>query len=237
MTGWSCLSFEEHNTLLVEVEGIVNARPLTYVYDDLYGIKFALTALNFINGRRLQILLTLASWDCYYPRTIDPKISASETLTQPVYRNMGERITWSGYMRLAQRVQGEPETLKLLLVTWHCFTMIHKECALETSDRKGIVTMEWRQNKSSGCTSSRFKDLVEEKYQALNSYWSEIERGHVNRTWWPNSVWRLFDLSDTNHLGYWKTQSTNTKDLLNKQVNIKCSSCYRHLGLSADLIA
>ena len=50
--GRSCLRFEELNTLLVEVEGIVNARPLTYVYDDLDGINFALTPSRLINGRR-----------------------------------------------------------------------------------------------------------------------------------------------------------------------------------------
>ena len=52
--GRSCLSFEELNKLLVEVEGIVNARPLTYDYDDLDGITFALTPSHFISGRRLQ---------------------------------------------------------------------------------------------------------------------------------------------------------------------------------------
>lgn len=41
--GRRCLSFEELNTLLGEVEGIVNARPLTYIYDDLDGINFAPT--------------------------------------------------------------------------------------------------------------------------------------------------------------------------------------------------
>ena len=52
--GRSCLSFEELNTLFVEMEGIVNARPLTHVYDDLDGINFALTPSHLINGRRLQ---------------------------------------------------------------------------------------------------------------------------------------------------------------------------------------
>ena len=52
--GRSCLSFEELRTLLVEVESIVNARPLTYVYDNLDGINFALTPSHLINGRRLQ---------------------------------------------------------------------------------------------------------------------------------------------------------------------------------------
>ena len=36
------------------MEGIVNARPRTYVYDDLDGINFALTPWHLINGRRLQ---------------------------------------------------------------------------------------------------------------------------------------------------------------------------------------
>ena len=52
--GRSCLSFEELRTLLVEVESIVNARPLTYVYDDLDGISFSLTPSHLINGRCLQ---------------------------------------------------------------------------------------------------------------------------------------------------------------------------------------
>ena len=54
--GPSCFGFEELNTLLVEVEGNINARPLTYLYDDLDGINFALTPSQLINGRRLQKL-------------------------------------------------------------------------------------------------------------------------------------------------------------------------------------
>ena len=52
--GRSCLSFEELHTLLVEVEGIVNARPPTYLYDHLDGINFARTPWHLINGRHLQ---------------------------------------------------------------------------------------------------------------------------------------------------------------------------------------
>ncbi|XP_044171536.1 uncharacterized protein LOC122955864 [Acropora millepora] len=54
MTGRSSLSFEELNRKVVEVEDIVNARPLTYLFDDLDGINFALTPSHLINGRRLQ---------------------------------------------------------------------------------------------------------------------------------------------------------------------------------------
>ena len=53
--GRSCLSFKELNTLSVEVEGIVNARPLTYLYDDdLDGINLTLTPSHLIIGCRLQ---------------------------------------------------------------------------------------------------------------------------------------------------------------------------------------
>ena len=52
--GRTSLSFEGLRTLLIEVEGIVNARPLTYVCDDTDGINFALTPSHLINGRRLQ---------------------------------------------------------------------------------------------------------------------------------------------------------------------------------------
>ena len=54
MIGRSCLSFEELSTLLTEVECVVNARPLAYVYDDLDSVNFALTPSHLINGRRLQ---------------------------------------------------------------------------------------------------------------------------------------------------------------------------------------
>ena len=52
--GQSCLSFEELSTLLTEVECVINARPLAYVYDDLDGVNFALTPSHLIDGQRLQ---------------------------------------------------------------------------------------------------------------------------------------------------------------------------------------
>ena len=40
--GSSSLSFEELRTLLVEVESVINARPLTYVHDDAEGVSYVL---------------------------------------------------------------------------------------------------------------------------------------------------------------------------------------------------
>ena len=47
------VSFMEPSTILVEIEGVVNSRPLTYVYDDAEGISFPLTLSHLLNGRNL----------------------------------------------------------------------------------------------------------------------------------------------------------------------------------------
>ncbi|XP_068697019.1 uncharacterized protein [Montipora foliosa] len=51
--GRSTLSFDELSTVLVEIEGIINSRPLTYVYDDKEAISFPLTPSDLIYGRRI----------------------------------------------------------------------------------------------------------------------------------------------------------------------------------------
>ena len=51
--GKAVLKLEELSTLLVEVESIINCRPLTYLYDDQEGISFALTPSHLIYGRRI----------------------------------------------------------------------------------------------------------------------------------------------------------------------------------------
>ena len=51
--GRSTLSFDELSTVLVEIEGIINSRPLTYVYDDNESISFPLTPSDLIYGRRI----------------------------------------------------------------------------------------------------------------------------------------------------------------------------------------
>lgn len=51
--GRSTLNFDELNTLLVEIEGVINSRPLTYVYDDVDSLSYPLTPSDLIYGRRI----------------------------------------------------------------------------------------------------------------------------------------------------------------------------------------
>ena len=51
--GRAVLKFDELNTLLIEIESVINGRPLTYVYDDSEGISYALTPAHLLYGRRL----------------------------------------------------------------------------------------------------------------------------------------------------------------------------------------
>ena len=49
------LRLDELNTLLVEIEAVINCRPLTFVYDDIEGISFALTPAHMIYGRKINL--------------------------------------------------------------------------------------------------------------------------------------------------------------------------------------
>ena len=51
--GRAALRFDELNTRLIEIESVVNARPLTFVYDDCEGISYALTPSHLLYERRL----------------------------------------------------------------------------------------------------------------------------------------------------------------------------------------
>lgn len=51
--GRSTLTYDELHTILVEIEGIIKARPLTYVYDDEESSCQPLTPSHLIYGRRI----------------------------------------------------------------------------------------------------------------------------------------------------------------------------------------
>ena len=52
--GHSTLNFDQLNTLLVEVEGVVNSRLLKCVEDDTNGISYILTPSRLIYGRKIM---------------------------------------------------------------------------------------------------------------------------------------------------------------------------------------
>ena len=49
--GRAALNYEELVTLLVEIESIINSRPITYVYDDTEGVSYPLTPAELLYGR------------------------------------------------------------------------------------------------------------------------------------------------------------------------------------------
>ena len=56
VVGRALLKFDELSTILVEIESVINSRPLTYVYDDTEGISYPLTPSHLVNGRNLDRL-------------------------------------------------------------------------------------------------------------------------------------------------------------------------------------
>ena len=54
IVGRVLLGIDELSTVIVEIESIINSRPLTYVFDDSEGISFPLTPSQLINGRNLD---------------------------------------------------------------------------------------------------------------------------------------------------------------------------------------
>ena len=50
------LSYDELATIIIEIESVINSRPITYVVDDSDGISYPLTPSQLINGRNLSSL-------------------------------------------------------------------------------------------------------------------------------------------------------------------------------------
>jgi len=48
--------FDQLNTILVEVEAIINSRPLTYMYDDVEGVSYCISPSHLLYGRRIVSL-------------------------------------------------------------------------------------------------------------------------------------------------------------------------------------
>ena len=55
--GRTSLGYDELNTLVVEVESLINSRHLTYIYDDEESISHPLTPSHLISGHRVSAML------------------------------------------------------------------------------------------------------------------------------------------------------------------------------------
>jgi hypothetical protein len=71
--GRSTLSYDKMNTVLVEMERVINSRPITYVYDDREALSYALTPSYLINGRSISTIPSGQHYDV---------ISTNQTLTR-----------------------------------------------------------------------------------------------------------------------------------------------------------
>ena len=54
--GRTSLGYDELNTLVVEVESLINSQPLTYIYDDEESISHPLTPSHLISGHRISAM-------------------------------------------------------------------------------------------------------------------------------------------------------------------------------------
>ena len=53
--GQASLEFEELHIILFKIEGVINARPITYVYDDSKDVSYPLTPSKLIYGRYISV--------------------------------------------------------------------------------------------------------------------------------------------------------------------------------------
>ena len=73
--GRTTLKFDELNTVLVEIEAVINSRPITYVYDDEESISYPLTPSDLICGRRITSTPNASHYEI---------ISTNQSLTKKV---------------------------------------------------------------------------------------------------------------------------------------------------------
>lgn len=84
--GRATLNFEQLRTLMVEIESVINARPITYVYDDTNSISYPLTPSDLVYGRRVTLTPNSAHHEI---------ISTHQSLTRRArhHKNLLQQVT------------------------------------------------------------------------------------------------------------------------------------------------
>ena len=54
VVGQALVSYNKLTTLIIEIENVINSRPITYSVDDSDGIRYPLTPSQLVNGRNLN---------------------------------------------------------------------------------------------------------------------------------------------------------------------------------------
>ena len=57
--GQATLTLDQLQTLLTEIEAIVNSSPLTYAYDDAEGLSYTISPSHLLYGQELQVNPTM----------------------------------------------------------------------------------------------------------------------------------------------------------------------------------
>ena len=103
--GRANLTYDELQTIVVEIEGLINARPLTYVYDDVESVSLPLTPSHLVYGRRIT---TMPNGEHYEIQ------STYQSLTRKAkhHRNLLQRFTkqWKHEYLLALREQSSTKS-------------------------------------------------------------------------------------------------------------------------------
>ena len=98
--GRTNLTYDELQTIVVEIEGLINARPLTYVYDDVESVSFPLSPSHLVYGRRITTMPNSEHYEIQ---------STYQSLTKKAkhHRNLLQRFTnqWKNEYLLALREQ------------------------------------------------------------------------------------------------------------------------------------
>jgi hypothetical protein len=103
--GRANLTYDELQTLVVEIEGLINARPITYMYDDTESISFPLSPSHLVYGRRITTMPNSEHYEI---------VSTYKSLTRKAkhHRNLLERFTkqWRNEYLLALRERASIKT-------------------------------------------------------------------------------------------------------------------------------